>query len=307
MRVDGYDDVHRLEVGGTVAFVALHAVLRGRAFGGVRIKRYDTERAALDDALALARAMSRKVVMAGIPGGGAKTVIMEGGDRTAAVRSVGEYIESLGGRYCCGADYGFTPADDAVLRSATKYVACGDLAPATARTVVLAMRAIIDARVVAIQGLGAVGRPIAEMLKASGVRVIGSDVKGGDLEPGRIYDVECDVFAPCALGDVLDDATIPRLKCKVVCGAANNPLAVDGDELRRRGIVYVPDFIANSGATIKGASTTIGEGHLVESRLNAVGPLVKEIVNRAAREGRSPQDVAVEIADERIAALRQLR
>ena len=301
----GYDEAHRLEVGGTVAFVALHAVLKGRSFGGIRIKSYATESAALDDALALARAMSRKVVMAGIPGGGAKTVIMAGGDRTAAVRGVGEFIESLRGRTSCGADYGFTAADDAVLRAATKYVACGDLAPATAKSTIIAMRAVCEPKVVAVQGLGSVGRPLAEMLKAAGVRVVTSDLAGGDVKPDDIYDVECDVFAPCALGGVLDAATIARLRCKVVCGAANNPVVDGGDELlRERGIVYVPDFLANSGATIQGAFTMIGDPGQVESRLDAVGPLVKEMVRRAEWLDRTPLSMAIETADERIEKLR---
>jgi glutamate dehydrogenase/leucine dehydrogenase len=125
LSIAGFDEVHRVDCAGTPAFVALHAVLRGRSFGGIRIRRYASEDDALADALALARTMSRKVVMAGIAGGGAKSVLVEPppGRREAAVTALGEFIQTLAGRYHCGADYGFTPADDAVLRRATKHVA----------------------------------------------------------------------------------------------------------------------------------------------------------------------------------------
>lgn len=305
----GYDEVHRLEVGGTVVFVALHAVLQGRSFGGVRIKGYADEEAALADAKALARAMSRKVVMAGIAGGGGKTVVIErpGWSRTEAIEALGDFVESLGGRYFCGPDYGFTQYDTTVMKQRTKYIACADLAPATARTVLIAMRAVREPRVVAVQGLGAVGLPVASMLREAGVRVIASDVrrvKGFDLiPPEAIYDAECDVFAPCAMGGVLTEATVPRLRCKLICGAANNPFASD-DDARRCPVDYVPDFISNSGATIQGASTVIGETARIEERLAAVGPLAREIVARARSEKRSAHEIAVEMADRRIAEMR---
>jgi leucine dehydrogenase len=312
VRVPGYDEVHRLEIGGTVAFVALHAVLKGHAFGGIRIKAYPSEQEALDDALALSRAMSRKVVMAGIPGGGGKTVVMvrEGWRRAEALERLGEFIDSLKGRYYCGPDYGFTSDDTRVVKTRTKYVACADLAPATARSVVIAMRAVAEPRVVAVQGLGAVGRPVAEMLKADGVRVIASDVKPvpgwGCVAPEAIWEAEADVVAPCAIGGAIDPAVAERLRAKVVCGAANNPLAGDdvARRLHERGIVYVPDFISNAGATIQGASTSLGEVDHVEPRMARIGPLVRDVVERSRRENRSPHFVAVEMADERIAATR---
>lgn len=305
----GFDEVHRLEIGGTVAFVALHAVLKGRSFGGVRIRGYADEAAALADAKALAQAMSRKVVMAGIEGGGGKTVVMErtGWSRTEAMEALGDFVESLRGRYFCGPDYGFTTYDTTVMKQRTKYIACADLAPATARTVLVAMRAVLEPKVVAVQGLGAVGLPVAAMLRESGVKVIASDVrpvKGFDLlAPEKIYGVECDVFAPCAMGGVLDAETLPRLRCRLVCGAANNPFANEA-VARKCGIDYVPDFISNSGATIQGASTSISESAKIEARMAAVGPLAREVVERARREKRSSHDIAVEMADRRIAELR---
>jgi leucine dehydrogenase len=312
--IPGFDEVHRIDCAGSTAFIALHAVLSGRAFGGIRIRRYPTEDHALKDALALARAMSRKVVMAGIPGGGAKAVLLEPErDRGAAVRTLGAFVESLGGRYRCGSDYGFTEEDDAAIREVTRYMAIPNLAPDTSESVLIAMDAVISPRVVAIQGLGAVGRPLAEGLRARGVRVVVSDVRPVDasegwevVPPEAIYDVPCDVFAPCAMGEVLNEETIGRLRCKVVCGAANNPLAseADGERLRAREITYVPDFIANSGATIRGASTSIGETHLIAERMAKVREITRAVIERAAREGRSTHAVAVAMADERIAAAR---
>jgi leucine dehydrogenase len=309
--VEGFDEVHRIECAGAVAFVALHAAIGGRAFGGIRVREYPGEREALGDALLLARAMSRKVVLTGIEGGGGKTVLIAPKrDRARALEELGRFVDSLGGRYRCGPDFGFTAADSEALRGATTYFATGDLSPYTARTVLLAMRAVVEPSVVAIQGLGAIGRPLATMLTQGGARVIGSDiapVPGFErVAPEAIYDVACDVFAPCALGGVLDEQTIARLRCRVVCGGANNPLAseADAERLRARGITYVPDFIANSGATIHGASTMIGEVDHIEARLASVATLTREVVERAAREGRSPHAVAVEMADAIIAAKR---
>jgi leucine dehydrogenase len=234
-------------------------------------------------------------------------------DRAAAVQALGEFIDSLDGRYYCGPDYGFTAADAAVLARATRFAAHGDLAHSTAQTILYSMEAVRQPSAVAIQGLGAVGKPLAQMLQAKGVKVIASDVhpvEGFELvAAGAIYDVPCDCFAPCAAGGVLDAYTIARLAAKVVCGAANNPFRTDEDaeRLRARGIVYVPDFIANSGGLIQGASTMIGEEDLIAERLGAIHDLVRDIVARANREGRSPHTVAIELADERIAQLRRLK
>lgn len=311
LTVDGFDEVYRIECGGTVAFLALHALIAGRSFGGIRIRDYLSEEHAVEDALLLARAMSRKVVLTGIEGGGGKTVLMAPkGDRARAVEELGRFVESLRGRYHCGPDYGFTAADGDVMRANTRYFAAGEVSHVTARSVLLAMRAVIEPSVVAVQGLGAVGQPLASELARSGARVIAADIVPvvgfESVAPEAIYDVECDVFAPCALGSVLDEATIPRLRCRVVCGGANNPFATEADaeRLRARGITYVPDFIANAGATIHGVSTIVGEADRIEARLDHVATLTREVVERAAREGRSPHAVAVEMADTIIAAKR---
>jgi leucine dehydrogenase len=308
---EGYDEVHRIECGDSIAFVALHALIDGRAFGGIRIRRYATEDDALDDALALARAMSRKAVMAGIPGGGAKSVLMEPDrDRAGAVARLGEFIESLSGRYYCGGDLGFTDEDGRVLREATRYVACGELGAWTARSVKAAMEVACEPATVVVQGLGDVGMPLARSLADAGVRVIASDlapVPGFEtVPPDEVYDAECDVFSPCATGGVLTGETIPRLRCRVVCGGANNPFGSDedADALDARGILYVPDFLSNAGALVRGASDCLGEGDLAESRMEALRETTRAVLDRARAEGRSAHRVAVDEADRRIRELR---
>lgn len=307
-----YDAVYRVDCAGSVAFVALHALIRGRSFGGIRIWRYQDEQAALADALRLAQAMTRKVVLTGIEGGGAKAVLIEPrAERERAVEALGMFIDSLAGQYFSGPDLGFTEQDGAVLGRTTRYVACGGLSQHTADSVLAAMRAVSEPRTVAIQGLGAVGRPLAERLRELGVQVIASDPRGTLSFPAvpddAIYDVPCDVFAPCALGGVIDAKTLPRLRCQIICGGANNPLASDAiaAELVRRGITYLPDFIANAGATIHGASRAIGEVDRIPERMQRVADLAREVTERARGEGRSPHAVAVELADARVRELRR--
>lgn len=312
--IPDYESVWRVDCAGAVGFVALHAVLRGHAFGGIRIREYAAEQDALDDALALSRAMSRKVVLTGIDGGGGKSVMMAPGpglDRSACVAALGAFIESLDGRYCCGPDLGFTAADDVALRSTTRHVAVAGMSASTADSVLASLLAACPApRRVAIAGLGSVGLPLAGLLRARGVEVVAADVRpveGFELvDPQAIHREECDVFAPCAAGAVLDAQTIPELRCAVVCGGANNPCATSEDieRLHQRGIIYVPDMLANCGAAIVGASETLGQAELIDERLAAVGPRVTEILAEAARRGLSPHHVAVEAADARIDQLR---
>jgi leucine dehydrogenase len=317
LAIDGFEEAHELRLAGTVAFVAVAHAAGGRAFGGIRIRAYETERQGLEDALALARAMARKVALAGIAGGGAKTVVIEPhpARRAEAMAELGAFIESLGGRYQCGPDYGFTAADEAILRKATSHVAHGDLAAGTAESVARTMAAAAGPmKRVVIQGVGGVGRLLAERLRDQGVEVAAADIRPLEgwtgiqaVAPERVYDEACDVFAPCAVGGVLGADTIARLRCRVVCGAANNPLAgpEDADRLRDRGIVYVPDVLANAGATIVGASCALGEEQAISGRMDALVALASDVLARAAREGRSPHHVAMEIADARVEALRR--
>ncbi len=314
--VDGFDQVLRLDCAGTTAFLAIHSQIAGRSFGGIRIRAYQNERLALDDALALSRAMSRKAVLAGIRGGGAKTVMLlpDPAKRRPALLALAAVIEDLEGRYCAGGDYGFTADDGDIISSKTRFLATGNLDDATAAGVEAALCALFIPERVALQGLGRVGLALAKRLLRRGITVIAADPRPpADLppeirlvDPQTITSIECDVFAPCAHGGLLAGAEIESLRCRLVCGAANNPLASEAcaQHLHRRGIAYVPDFIANAGGLISGASTALGEADRIDARMAALPDLVREITERAAAQGRSAHHIAIELADERLACLR---
>lgn len=312
--VEGFDEVWRVPCGSGVAFVALHAVIEGIAFGGIRIASYDSEDAACADACALAHAMSRKLAVTDVAGGGAKSALVappEAAERARAVAALGRFIQSLGGRYHAGPDLGFGPADERVLRAETDYLASfTDLAEATADGVHAALTAVAEPRRVAVEGLGSVGGHLARRLRSEGVEVLASDVRpvpDFDLVPvERLPELACDVFAPCARGERITAELVPRLGARVVCGAANNVVAdlSVADALHARGIDLVPDFVANAGAVLVGASRARGEEARVAERLAAIGPRAAEFVRLGRELGRSPQRLAVERADARLAERR---
>ncbi len=316
MRLDleGVHAAWRLDLGGATAFVVVHAAPGRRSFGGIRVRAYPDDAAALTDARRLAEAMTRKVLLAGLPAGGAKTVVRvpaRGWDeaaRRAGMERLGAFVESLGGLYHCGADLGFTDDDEAAVRRATAHVGARSLGPLTARSVLVALDAVCAPASVAVQGLGVVGSRVAADLVARGVAVDGADVDAAAarsvegvrvVAPETVAHAACDVFSPCAAGGVLDAATIARLRCRVVCGGANNPFAedADADRLHARGITYVPDVLANAGAVIGGASLALGEPERTDARIAALADTVREVLARAAREDRSPHHVVRELAD----------
>ncbi len=266
---------------GLRAIIAIHVSRGGVAGGGVRMWPYDDEQKAVTDALRLSRAMTSKFALAGIAIGGAKTVIIGDPRRDKSpelLRALGRAVESLGGRYICGPDVGTTPEDMAVIASVTAHARgrpgeSGDTSPATGYGVFVAMTAAAEHKWgrkdlsglrVAVQGVGGVGYALCRHLHEAGARILVSDVDPGAVaravaafdavavDPGEILAVECDILAPCALGAVLDDETIPAIAAGIVCGGANNQLAEarHGADLARRGILYVPDYVANAGGAI---------------------------------------------------------
>lgn len=313
--VAGWDDAFRLDLGAATGFVLIHRAVHGRAFGGIRVRTYPDDATALEDARLLSRAMSRKVILSGIPAGGAKTVVRVPAagwseeQRGEAMRRLGAFVQSLGGRYHCGADMGFSAADEEHVSSATEHFACRDLGSWTARSVLAAMRAVLDPASAVVQGVGAVGRGVATDLLEHGSALTVCDlndaaarsVPGATVVPPEgAYDTECDVWSPCATGAVLSADTIPRLTCRLVCGGANNPFAddADADRLHARGIECVPDVLANAGAVIKGASDALGEPERVEQRMAEIPDRVRSVMARARAEDRSAHHVAAELADE---------
>jgi leucine dehydrogenase len=329
---------------GLRAIVAIHSTDLGPATGGLRMWTYESEEDAVMDALRLARGMTYKYAAAGINLGGGKAVII-GDPRTdkteGLLRAMGRFLQSLGGEYQTGEDVGITLDDLEVIHSECDYVVtlpehaggAGPIGPATAHGVLEAMKACCETvfkrpslrgRRVALQGLGAVGWPLGEMLVAAGARVVVADIDRAKTErarrelgvtvvaPGEIAAQRCDVFAPCALGAVINDRTAPRLACRIVCGSANNQLAEErhGDLLATRGILYAPDYIANAGGTIFDTDRLQKGGFHRERAMRNVGRIgdrMREVIALAARERIPTYRAADRLAEERLRMARSLR
>ncbi len=274
-------------VSGLKAIVVLDDTSAGPALGGIRCTSYADEAQALADVCALARGMTYKALLAELPAGGGKAVILDHPkmDRRAAFAALGERIERMGGRFFTAADLGTGERDLAALGTRTRFVATKehgvdhDLALRGAEGVFLAASTALDlsgiaewkGQRIAIQGLGAIGMHVAMLALRAGARVVASDMnaeragRAADtmpiqlVEPDRIYDTDCAWFAPCANGGIIDEPIVPRLRCRIVCGAANNQLASEaaGDQLAARGILYAPDLLVNAGALIMGCGPAL--------------------------------------------------
>ncbi len=306
---------------GLRTIIAIHNTVRGPSLGGCRLWHYDAYNDALLDVLRLSEGMSYKAAMANLPLGGGKSVIIADGKeddpvlRKERFAAFGEVVESLDGRYITAEDVGTTTSDMVIVREHTKHVTglpedmggSGDPSPVTALGVFRSMQAMIedvlnrdnfDGLKVSIQGMGKVGSALAKHLTEAGATVIGTDVNEASIERARqlgvqivpteeIFDVEADIFAPCALGAVLNDDTIPRLRCKIVTGAANNQLAEPrhADMLHERGIAYGVDYVVNGGGLINVYHEIIGYNR--EAALSAASNIyhtVKRINEMAQRE-----------------------
>lgn len=332
-------ELHRIvdEAGRTVGVIALDAPPLGPAVGGCRMRPYPDLAAAIAEARALARAMTDKVLLAGLPFSGGKAVLIgdPGRDKTPALwRALGDAIERLDGRYWTGEDSGTTPADMDLLAGFSRFVlgrsaGAGDLGPMTAEGVVRAMRVAARHRfgaeglaglTVAIQGLGAVGMPLAECLAAEGARLLVADLDPArvgravarlgarPVEPAAILEAPADILAPCAFGPVFDREAVARLRCGLVLGAANNQLAARevADRLHAAGILYLPDHLVNAGGVIAATAELDPGGYdaeRVQARLSFLEERVARILAEAAGQGRAPLAV-VEALVQRLRAAR---
>jgi glutamate dehydrogenase/leucine dehydrogenase len=315
---------------GLHAIVVVHSTRRGPAFGGIRRWTYASEDAARADAQQLAQAMSRKCALARLPAGGGKTVLLRGpsgleSDLQACYSAIGRVVDSLAGRYVCGPDVGTGPRELETVRAQTRWVnpVGNDAGKSTAQGVLAGMRAVFavlgvredPATRVAIAGLGAVGLGVARGLIERGVTVLGADVHASACDvaraigveivaPEQIMAVPCDVFSPCAMGGVLDEHGIAALRCRGICGSANNQLA-DARAARwlvERDIVHAPDVIVSAGAVIEGVLTTQGGTspavrRRVHEAIEHLETVTREVLEQAARQQRSPTAVAHERAD----------
>jgi leucine dehydrogenase len=340
---DAHESVHFFSdpASGLEAIVAVHSTTRGPAAGGCRFWSYPDRGAALTDALRLARGMSYKNALAGLPLGGGKAVVLRPAgdfDRAALFAAFGRAVESLGGRYVTAEDVGTTVADMRSIAGATRYVgglangaglAGGDPSPSTAWGVFLGLHEawsqlrggrggeLAGVRV-AVQGLGGVGYNLCRQLHAAGARLVVADLDPERLRravaefgatpvaAAEILGADVDILSPCALGAVLDEASIPRIRAALVAGAANNQLATpeDGERLRRRGILYAPDYVINAGGIIRVACEYLRQGSESEVRAHIarIPGTLRAVLEEAAREVLPTHVVADRLAERALRA-----
>jgi leucine dehydrogenase len=319
------------ERAGYRAIIAIHSTRLGPACGGTRLWRYDSDADALADALRLSRAMSYKAAAAGLAMGGGKSVIIADPGRASReelFQAHGRFVEHLGGRYITAEDVGTSHEDMAIVRRETQHVAgLRDPSPFTARGVFRALQAaawrrwgtdVLRDRTLALQGCGHIGAALARMLQDAGARLLVADVDDARAQrvaragidrvvpAAAITSAPAQAFVPCALGGVLDRATIPRLKCEIVVGAANNQLAepADADRLAARGILYGPDYVANAGGVIDGARFLFGwTEERNRTTIDAIYDTMLAIFAHADAQGITPAAAADRLAEARLGAV----
>ncbi|MFL5824664.1 MAG: Glu/Leu/Phe/Val family dehydrogenase [Solirubrobacteraceae bacterium] len=323
---------------GMFTFVAVHSTLRGPAVGGCRMWVYDDSRSALRDVLRLSRAMTLKAAVADLPLGGGKGVIMIDPSarltprrRRAALLDFADTVQTLAGHYITAEDVGTSSRDMDLIAQRTRHVSGlartrgggGDPSPHTALGVEHAIRACCEwafsssslkGRSVCVVGLGHVGSRVLRRCARAGARLTAADVVPGRralaervgarwMTPERALEAKVDVLVPCALGSVFDDETVPRLRCRVIAGAANNQLAREGiaDLLAGRGILWAPDFVVNAGGLINIAVELGGyDAPLARRRVRAIGDTLREIFSDAESSGVTPLTAAMERAHRRL-------
>lgn len=334
---DGEHSVVRHDAAtGTWMFVCIHSTRLGPAMGGTRLKTYDEPAQALEDGLRLAAGMTRKLAVLGLPCGGGKAVLAvpevpAGEERRRVLERYGDLIESLGGSYVTGPDVNTGEADMDVIGGRTSHVFCrsignggsGDPSIHTALGVFHGIRATLAhafgaddpaGRTVLVQGTGSVGAKLARLLLNAGAIVLVSDVDeeraratgGSPVAADAVLELACDVYAPCALGATLNADSIPRLRCRVVAGAANNQLAEpeDGERLRAAGILYAPDYVINGGGALHGIGLeSLGwDAERLEREVTGIGDTLTGIYRQAEAAGITTNEAAERLSAERLAA-----
>lgn len=327
---------------GLKAIIAIHDTTLGPALGGTRMWMYESEDAAIEDALRLARGMTYKNAVAGLNLGGGKTVII--GDpkkdkNEEMFRAFGRYIQGLNGRYITAEDVGTTVEDMDIIHEETDYVtgispafgSSGNPSPVTAYGVYRGMKAAakeafgtdsLTNKKVAIQGVGNVAYHLCKYLHEEGAKLIVTDIikesiqravnafQAEAVEPNEIYSVDSDIFAPCALGAVLNDVTIPQLKASVIAGAANNQLKEPrhGEIIHQKGIVYAPDYVINAGGVINVADELYGYNR--ERAIKKVENIynnIESVIEISKRNQIPTSQAADRLAEERIAKMKNSR
>jgi leucine dehydrogenase len=320
------------------AAVAIHDTRLGPAVGGTRMYPYHSGDEAILDVVRLARGMTYKAALAGLPHGGGKAVIWADAkhpvtDRERFMEAFGRFVDRLGGRYITCEDSGTSTADMDVIRGVTRHVlgvskakgGSGDPSPFTALGVRRGIEAAVEVMLgrsdlrglhVAIMGVGAVGGHLADELHKAGCTLTIADVSAARVDAvvartdAKVVGVDdlpgiaCDVYAPCALGGAINDKTVGQLRCKIVAGAANNQLATRemGDVLKQRGIFYAPDYAINAGGLINVAQEYKGyDADAATAKVMQVRETIAEIARRAQRTGESSALIADKMVDEILA------
>jgi len=327
---------------GLKAIIAIHDTTLGPALGGTRMWTYESEEAAIEDALRLAKGMTYKNAAAGLNLGGGKTVII--GDprkdkNEAMFRAFGRYIQGLNGRYITAEDVGTTVADMDLIHEETDFVtgispsfgSSGNPSPVTAFGVYRGMKAAakeafgtdnLEGKVIAIQGVGNVAFNLCRYLHEEGAQLIVTDINKESVQraveefgatavdPDDIYSVQCDIYAPCALGATINDKTIPQIKAKVIAGAANNQLKETrhGDLIHELGIVYAPDYVINAGGVINVADELYGYNReRAMKKVEGVYDNIAKVIEISKRDGIPTYLAADRLAEERIATMAKSR
>lgn len=328
---------------GLKAIIAIHNTVLGPAMGGTRMWNYATDEQAWTDALRLSRGMTLKNSIAGLNLGGGKAVIIGDAAKLKSqtlMRKFGGFIDSLGGKYWTAEDVNMTTQDMEYVKMETPYVTGvpaskgggGDPSPITAFGVYMGMKAAskkafgsdsIEGKRVLVQGVGHVGRYLIDYLRKEKAKVYVSDISESKLDEvskvhevtvvpmDEAYDVDCDIYSPCALGATLNDNTIQSIKCGVVAGGANNQLLDEkrhGEMLVGRGIVYAPDFLINGGGITNCYFEYTGnyDRKIVMNQTEKIYETTLEVLNRAEKNSLTPQQSAIDIAMERIEKARKL-
>lgn len=327
---------------GLKAIIAIHDTTLGPALGGTRMWTYESEEAAFEDALRLAKGMTYKNAAAGLNLGGGKTVII--GDpkkdkNEAMFRAFGRFIQGLNGRYITAEDVGTTVEDMDLVYAETDYVtgvspafgSSGNPSPVTGYGVYVGMKAAakeafgtdsLEGKTVAVQGIGNVAYAMCQYLHEEGAKLIVTDINKASVQRAvdefgakavdinEIYEVECDIYSPCALGATINDDTIPKLKAKVIAGAANNQLLENrhGDIIQNKGIVYAPDYVINSGGVINVADELLGYNRdRAMKKVESIYNSIEKIMDISKRDNVPTYVAANRLAEERIATMRKSR
>ncbi len=327
---------------GLKAIIAIHNTVLGPALGGTRMWPYESEEDALKDVLRLSRGMTYKNAVAGLNIGGGKAVIIgdPAKDKSEALfRAFGQFVDSLGGRYITAEDVGIDVNDMEFVYRETQFVTgvhqihggSGDPSPFTAYGALQGLMATLNKKFgdedvgkysYAVQGLGHVGMEYVKLLKERGAKIFVTDIHKDRVEkavadfgaeavaPDAIYDVDADVYSPCALGGTVNEQTLPRFKFKVICGAANNQLSTDaiGDEVVKRGILYAPDYAVNAGGVMNVALELDGYNRERAMRMmRTIYHNLTRIYEIADRDGIPTYKAADRLAEERISAIGKLK